>query len=57
VASIESFVGQSLERLAGFSRKNMADAVRRFLETCNERMITEEPDQGLLIAMPSNLRA
>jgi hypothetical protein len=56
VAAIESFVGQSLERLAGFSRKNMADAVRRFLETYNEPMETHEPDQGLRIAMPANLQ-
>jgi len=57
VASIESFVGQSLERLAGFSKENLPGAVRRILETCNKRMKKEGPDQGLLIALPSNLGA
>lgn len=56
VASIESFVGQILERLAGFSRKNMKNAVRRFLETYNERVRTQEQDQGLLIDIPPALR-
>jgi hypothetical protein len=56
VASIESFVGQSLERLAGFSRKNLKNAVRRFLETYNDRIRTQEQDQGLLINIPPSLR-
>jgi len=55
VASIESFVSQSLERLAGFTRQGLKKALRRLLETYNERIRAQEPGQGLLIDIPPSL--
>lgn len=55
VSSIESFVSQNLERLAGFSRERLGGALRQFLETYNERVKTRGADQSLLIRIPPNL--
>lgn len=55
VSSIESFVSQSLERLAGFYRKRLGEALRLLLETYNERIRTRETDQSLLIHLPPHL--
>lgn len=55
VASIESFVSQSLERLAGFTRLGLKKALRRLLETYNEQITAQDPGQGLLIDIPPSL--
>jgi hypothetical protein len=55
VASIETFVCQNLERLAGFAKANMGQAIRRLLETYNERIKTQETGQSPLIRIPPNL--
>ena len=55
VSSIESFISQNLERLAGFYRKRLGGALRQLLETYNERVRTREADQNLLISLPANL--
>ena len=55
VSSIESFVSQNLERLAGFYRERLGEALRLLLETYNERIRTRETDQNLLIQLPPNL--
>ena len=55
VSSIESFVSQNLERLAGFSRERLGGALRQHLEIYNERVRIREVDQNLLISIPQNL--
>uniref|UniRef100_A0A7C3ZAK0 DUF4928 domain-containing protein n=1 Tax=Desulfobacca acetoxidans TaxID=60893 RepID=A0A7C3ZAK0_9BACT len=55
VASIESFVSHSLERLAGFAKARLGKALRLLLETYNERVRTREADQTLMIQIPANL--
>lgn len=55
VASIESFVSHSLERLAGFSGARLGEALRQLLETYNERVKSREMDQSLMVRLPPNL--
>jgi Domain of unknown function (DUF4928) len=55
VASIESYVSQSLERLAGFSKGKMGPAIRQLLATYNDRVKTLEADPSLMIAVPGIL--
>jgi hypothetical protein len=55
VSSIEYFVSQNLERLAGFYRERLGEALRLLLETYNERIITREEDLNLLIYFLPNL--
>jgi hypothetical protein len=57
VASIESFICQALERHAGFSKKQMGEAIRQMLLTYNDRVRNLETDQTLLIQVPPNLIA
>ncbi|HZE21057.1 MAG TPA: DUF4928 family protein, partial [Desulfobaccales bacterium] len=40
VASIETFVSQSLERLAGFSKSRVGEAIRQLVDTYNDRIRT-----------------
>ncbi len=51
VASIETFVSQSLERLAGFSKSRVSQAIRQLLDTYNDRIRTLENDPSLFISM------
>ena len=57
VASIESFVSQTIERLAEFSTSKVKDMLRTLLEVYNQRVRALETDQSLLIAIPENLRS
>lgn len=54
VESIESFVSQNIEELAGFSTAR-AEQIRQLLETYNERVSQVETDKSLLIEIPRNL--
>lgn len=54
VESIESFVSQNLEELAGFS-KERARQMRQLLDTYNDRVSQVETDKSLLIEIPKNL--
>jgi len=55
VASIESFICQALERLAGFTKSRMGQAIRRFLEAYNQRIMRLEDQQAPIIILPENL--
>jgi len=55
VQSIESFVGQNLDELATFSRREMVGQLHRLLETYNERVNQTEKDKSMLIEIPRNL--
>lgn len=55
VLSIEAFVGQNLEELAGFGQNRLAAGFRRLLETYNRRVDSVETDKSLLIQIPGNL--
>jgi hypothetical protein len=57
VASIESFICQSLERLAGFVQRQKGEAIRQLLETYNDRVKTLDAGQTPLIQVPPNLTA
>ena len=57
VASIESFVSQTIERLAEFSTSKVKEMLRTLLEVYNQRVRALETDQSLLIAIPENLRS
>lgn len=54
VESIESFVSQNIEELAGFS-KARASQILQLLQTYNERVSQVETDKSLLIEIPQNL--
>jgi hypothetical protein len=51
VASIETFICQSLERLAGFSKSRVGQAIRKLVDTYNDRIRTLESDPSLFINM------
>ena len=51
VASIETFVSQGLERLAGFVKSRVGQAIRRLVATYNDRIRTLENDPSLFISM------
>jgi hypothetical protein len=55
VASVESFVCQALERLAGFTKSGMGGAIRQLLETYNERIKNLGSDRAPSITLPQNL--
>lgn len=55
VQSIESFVGQNIDELSAFSKKQAIDGFRRFLETYNQRVDAVENDKSMLIEIPRNL--
>jgi hypothetical protein len=57
VASIESFICQALERLAGFYRNEMKRMLRQLLETYNERVKNLAAGQAPRIQLPRNLTA
>lgn len=55
VESLESFIAQNLEELAGFARDQRAAALRRLLTLYNQRVDAVEIDKSLLIDIPDNL--
>ena len=55
VESIESFVSQNIEELAGFSKDNYKSGLRRLLDTYNIRVDSIEYDKSMMIKIPSNL--
>lgn len=57
VESIESFVSQNLEELAGFARDQRAHSFRRLLDAYNSRVNAVEIDKSLMIDVPDNLPA
>jgi hypothetical protein len=57
VASIESFICQALERLAGFTKSGMGVAIRQLLEVYNERVKGLDANQAPIINLPRNLAA
>lgn len=55
VVSIEDFVGQNIEEIAGFTDPGIKSGLRDLLERYNERVRAVEPDPSLQIAIPENL--
>lgn len=55
VNSIEDFVGQNIEEIAGFSDQGIKSGLRDLLECYNERVQAVESDPSLQIAIPENL--
>lgn len=55
VISIEDFVGQNIEEIAGFSDQGIKSGLRDLLERYNERVQAVESDPSLRIAIPENL--
>jgi hypothetical protein len=55
VNSIEDFVGQNIEEIAGFSEPGIKTGLRALLEKYNERVQEVEPDPSLRIKIPENL--
>jgi hypothetical protein len=56
VESIESFVGQNVEEMAGFSRDELKATIYRLLEAYNSRVEVIEVDKSVMIEIPPNLR-
>lgn len=55
VNSIEDFVGQNIEEIAGFKDTGIKTGLRKLLERYNERVDIVEPDPSLRIKIPENL--
>jgi len=55
VESIESFIGQNIDELAGFSNATLRDQLRTLFETYNQRVDVAENDKSHLIRIPANL--
>lgn len=55
VNSIEDFVGQNIEEIAGFSDTGIKTGLRALLERYNERVQAVESDPSLRIKIPENL--
>jgi hypothetical protein len=55
VNSIEDFVGQNIEEIAGFSEPGIRTGLRDLLERYNTRVEAAESDPSLRIAIPENL--
>ena len=55
VNSIEDFVGQNIEEIAGFSETGIKIGLRALLEKYNERVQAVESDPSLRIKIPENL--
>jgi hypothetical protein len=51
VASVETFICQSLERQAGFSKPRVGQAISQMLDTYNERIRTLGKDPSMLITI------
>lgn len=55
VMGIETFVGQNIEEMAKFDRRELEALLRRLLEVYNARVQQAEPDPSLQIEIPANL--
>lgn len=55
VESIESFVGQNVEELAGFSNDDLVDQFRTLINIYNDRVDAIEIDKSIMIKIPPNL--
>lgn len=56
ILSIESFVGQNIEEMGEFERRNLSKTWRELLEEYNRRVNQVETDRSLLIEIPNNLQ-
>jgi hypothetical protein len=57
VVPIESFVGQNVEEMAGFSRSGLKHTMVDLLHKYNERVAEVEADKSLLIEIPGHLES
>lgn len=55
VESLESFIANNVEELAGFSKDRLVSGFKRLLETYNRRVDAIELDKSLLIDIPPSL--
>jgi Domain of unknown function (DUF4928) len=55
VQSIEEFVGQNIDEIAGYTRDGMRNTLVELLQHYNKRVDTHERDASLLIAIPQNM--
>lgn len=56
VESIESFVGQNVEELAGFSQRDLLERFYELLKTYNRRVEAIELDKSVMIEIPPNVQ-
>jgi hypothetical protein len=56
VEAIESFVGQNVDEMSGFSSHGLKDKLLELLQIYNSRVDSVEPDKSVLIEIPPNLR-
>jgi hypothetical protein len=56
VEGIESFVGQNVDEMSGFSSQTLKSTFLELLEIYNRRVDLVEPDKSVLIQIPPNLR-
>jgi hypothetical protein len=56
VEAIESFVGQNVEELSGFSHKMLLAEFLKLLEIYNKRVDAAESDKSMMIEIPGNLQ-
>jgi hypothetical protein len=55
ILSIETFVGQNVDEIAGFQQARLESDFRRLLEEYNRRVGEVEHDPSMLIEIPQNL--
>ena len=55
VESIESFVGQNVEEMAGFSQQDLNTKFHELLVVYNQRVDDTEIDRSVMIEIPPNL--
>lgn len=55
VRSVENFVGQNLDEMSSFSRKEAESTIEEVIEKYNERVEQVEQDQSLKIKKPENM--
>jgi hypothetical protein len=55
VEAIESFIGQNLDEMSGFSKAGVKETLRELLQTYNRRVDLVEPDKSVLIEIPPDL--
>ena len=56
VEAIESFIGQNVDEMSGFSSQRLEERFLELLEIYNARVDSVEPDKSVLIEIPPNLR-
>jgi len=55
VEAIESFVATNIDEISEFKSMRLKDYLKRLVEVYNQRIVTNESDQSLLIELPANL--